>query len=61
VGIFVSPKARVRLPRPLWLLVQLVLFGLVVAALIAADQPTVGVVLVPAAFMNVAISIAFDR
>jgi hypothetical protein len=60
-GLFVSPKARVRLPRPLWLLLQLVLFGLGAAALIAAGQVTPGVILVPTAFVNLAVLLALDR
>jgi hypothetical protein len=38
-GLFVAPKAAVKLPWPPRLLVELVIFGLAFAALYAAGQP----------------------
>jgi hypothetical protein len=38
-GLFVAPKAAVQLPGPARLLVELVIFGLALAALYAAGQP----------------------
>jgi cytochrome b len=41
-GLFVSPKARFSLSRPLWVGVQVVLFGAAVAGLVASGQRVLG-------------------
>lgn len=51
-GAFVSPKAAVRVPRPVHLLLQAVLFGASAAALAAAGHPWLGVALGLAAIAN---------
>lgn len=43
-GVFVSPKARFPLSPPLWVAVQVVLFGVAVGGLIATDNVLLGVV-----------------
>ena len=39
-GVFVSPKAAVPLSTPLWLLVQVGVFGAAMAALLASGRPS---------------------
>jgi hypothetical protein len=38
-GVFVAPKAPVRVPTAVWLLLQLAIFGAAVAGLFAAGHP----------------------
>jgi hypothetical protein len=59
-GLFVSPRARVRLPQLAWIVLQLALFGLGSAGLILAGQTVPGIVLLPAAFMNLALLIGLE-
>jgi Protein of unknown function (DUF2568) len=54
-GAAVSPRAPVRLSRPAWVIVQLVLFGLGAAALAAAGRPVLGGVFAAAAAANLAL------
>ena len=44
-GLTLSPRARVRLARPWWILLQLVLFALTGAALAAAGHAVLGGIL----------------
>ena len=60
-GVFVSPKARVPLGRTAWVAVQVVLFGLGVAALVAAGQPGLGIALGVVAFADLVILLALNR
>ena len=39
-GIFLSPKATVKVPRVIKFILQVIVFGAAVAALFAADHPT---------------------
>lgn len=39
-GIFLSPKAAVKVPRVIKFILQVIVFGAAVAALFAADRPT---------------------
>ena len=39
-GIFLSPKATVKVPRVIKFILQVIVFGAAVAALFAADRPT---------------------
>jgi hypothetical protein len=57
-GVFVSPKARVPLGRTAWVAVQVVLFGLEVAALVAAGQTALGVALGVVAGVDLAVLLA---
>ena len=38
-GVFVAPKASVRVPTAVWLLLQLAIFGAAMAGLVAAGHP----------------------
>ncbi len=44
-GLFVSPKAKVELPRPSQFAIELLVFSAAAVALVAADQPVLGIVL----------------
>jgi hypothetical protein len=41
-GLFISPRARYPLPRAWWVLVQIVLFGIAVAGLVATGHGLLG-------------------
>jgi hypothetical protein len=41
-GVFVSPKAAIPLSTPLWLLVQLGVFGAAIVALVVSGHPSLG-------------------
>ena len=45
LGLFVSPKAKVGLPRPAQFAIELLVFAAAALALIVADQPVLGIVL----------------
>jgi hypothetical protein len=44
-GLFVSPKAKVELPRPAQFAIELLIFAAAAIALVAANQPILGIVL----------------
>jgi hypothetical protein len=44
-GLFVSPKAKVGLPRPAQFAIELLVFAAAALALIVANQPVLGIVL----------------
>jgi len=44
-GLFISPKAKVELPRPAQFAIELLVFAAAALALIVADQPVLGIVL----------------
>jgi len=44
-GLFVSPKAKVELPRPAQFAIELLVFAGAALALVAAHQPVLGIVL----------------
>jgi hypothetical protein len=44
-GLFVSPKAKVEPPRPAQFAIELLVFAAAAVALVAADQPVLGIVL----------------
>ncbi|HSH82423.1 MAG TPA: alpha/beta fold hydrolase [Herpetosiphonaceae bacterium] len=50
-GTFIAPRASVPVPTPVWLLLQLVIFGLA-AALAAAGRPELALALVVAVVLN---------
>jgi hypothetical protein len=54
-GLFVSPKARFALSRPLWIAVQVVLFGAAVAGLIATENAVLGLTFGAAVAINLAL------
>ena len=54
-ALFVSPKARVRLSRLLWIAVQVVLFGGAVAGLFVVGQVVLGVLFGVAVAVNLAL------
>jgi Protein of unknown function (DUF2568) len=60
-GLFVSPKARVRLSRPLWIAVQVVLFGGAVAGLLAVDHAVLGVLFAVAVAVNLALVLLWHQ
>jgi hypothetical protein len=57
-GLFVSPKARVQLGRTAWVAVQVVLFGLGVAALVSAGAPGLAIALGVVALGDLAVLLA---
>ena len=44
-GLFVSPKAKVELPRPAQFAIELLIFAAAAIALVAANQPILGIML----------------
>ncbi len=54
-GLAISPKARFRLVRPCWVLLQLALFGLTAAALAAAGHSVLGLAFAFASVANLAL------
>lgn len=54
-GLFVSPKARFALSRPLWIAVQVVLFAAAVAGLIATENALLGLAFGVAVTVNLAL------
>jgi Protein of unknown function (DUF2568) len=56
--LFVAPKAPRLLPRPQWISVQTVLFGLGAAALWSAGSGALGIGLLVGALVNLALVIA---
>ena len=57
-GVFVAPKARRPLPRPAWVGLQLVLFGLAAAALAQAGQSGLGIAFFVASVADLAALVA---
>ncbi|HWJ45986.1 MAG TPA: YrdB family protein [Gaiellaceae bacterium] len=51
-GLFVSPKARFRIPRLLWIAAQVALFGGAAAGLVAVDHVVLGVLFAVAVALN---------
>lgn len=60
-GLFVSPKARVRVPRPAWWALNVVLFGLAALALGSAWSVAAGVVFAVVALANLLMLAAFGK
>ena len=60
-GTFVSPRAPVQLPLALHLLVQLLVFGVAVAALLAVRQPSLAWTLGGVALLNAALLLAWKQ
>jgi hypothetical protein len=57
-GFMVSPKARIQLGRAGWVAVQVVLFGLGVAALVSAGAPGLAIALGVVAFADLGVLLA---
>ena len=51
-GLFVSPKAKIELPRPAQFAIELAVFAAAALALAAADQPVLGIVLAVVALVS---------
>jgi hypothetical protein len=60
-GLFVSPKARFQLSRPLWVGVQAVLFGAAVAGLVASGQGVLGLTFGVAVAVNLALVVIWSQ
>ena len=60
-GLFVSPKARFPLSRPLWVGVQIVLFGAAVAGLVASGQGVLGSIFGVAVAVNLALVLLWSE
>ena len=60
-GTFVSPRAPVQLPLMLHLLVQLLVFGAAVAALLAVQRPSLAWTLGGVALLNAALLFAWKQ
>jgi hypothetical protein len=60
-GLFVAPKARFPLSRPLWVGVQVVLFGAAVAGLVASGQGVLGSIFGIAVAVNLALVLIWSE
>jgi hypothetical protein len=60
-GLFVSPKARFPLSRPLWVGVQVGLFGAAVAGLVASGQGVLGSIFGVAVAVNLALVLLWSE
>ena len=60
-GLFVSPKARFPLSRPLWVGVQVVLFGAAVVGLVASGQGVLGSIFGVAVAVNLALVLIWSE
>ncbi len=60
-GLFVAPKARFPLSRPLWVGVQVVLFGAAVAGLVASGQRVLGLIFGIAVAVNLALVLIWSE
>ena len=60
-GLFVSPKARFPLSRPLWVGVQVVLFGAAVVELVASGQGVLGSIFGIAVAVNLALVLVWSE
>ena len=60
-GLFVSPKARFPLSRPLWVGVQVVLFGAAVVGLVASGHGVLGLIFGVAVAVNLALVVIWSR
>lgn len=60
-GAFIAPKARQRLPDPLRLLNEVVLFGLAALALLAAGQQTLGIIFFVLVFINLVLGFVLGQ
>ena len=60
-GMFVSPKARFRVSRPVWYALQVVIFGGAAVALASAWSALAGVVFALVAAANLALLALLDR
>jgi hypothetical protein len=60
-GLFVAPKARFPLSRPLWVGVQVVLFGAAVAGLVASGQGVLGSIFGIAVAVNLALVLIWSQ
>jgi hypothetical protein len=58
-GLAISPRARFRLGRTAWVVVQLILFGVTAVALVAAGHVLLALAFVIAATLNLSLLLAF--
>ena len=59
-GLFVSPKAKVELPRPAQFAIELLVFAVAALALIVADQPVLGIVLAAVELVSGTLNYVWD-
>ena len=59
-GLFVSPKAKVELPRPAQFAIELLVFAAAALALVAADQPVLGIVLAAVELVSGTLNYVWD-
>jgi len=60
-GLFVSPKAKVELPRPAQFAIELLVFAAAAVALVAADQPVLGIVLAALELVSGTLNYVWDK
>jgi hypothetical protein len=60
-GLWMAPRAPNRLPEPLHLIAELLIFGLAIAALYAADRPRMALVFGLVYVINVVLRYAWGR
>ncbi len=60
-GLFVSPKAKVELPRPAQFAIELLVFAAAAVALVAADQPVLGIVLAALELVSGTLNYVWDN
>ena len=59
-GLFVSPKAKVELPRPAQFAIELLVFAAAALALVAAGQPVLGIVLAAVELVSGTLNYVWD-
>ena len=60
-GLFVAPKRKVDLPKPARFAIELLVFAAAAFALVAADQPLLGIVLAAAELVSGTLNYLWER
>ena len=60
-GLFIAPRARYRVSDPIWIALQVVVFGAATAALLTAGQTTPAIVFVALLIVNAVLMIILDQ
>ena len=60
-GIFMAPRAVVKVSRPVHLMLYVVIFGIATLALATAGQPTQALIFAVLAAVTKAVALAFER
>ena len=60
-GLFIAPRRRFGVPTAAWVGLQIVVFGAALAALFAADEPTLAIVFGALVVVNAALMIVWHQ